>query len=510
MCVCIKSILLEASHRGNVTFCSITTYSLRRRYSRNVELRGERLRRDGLGALNGLAQGAVPHQRRQDTNATRHTEEDGVVVRLLQAVVLEQHARVRVHVRPRVLRLAVLREDARRDLVHRVDELEQLVIREVAQAEVTLARVTRVRLPQDGVAVARHNTLRVQEVPDALRQLHLELLVGRGSALRFNRALHLLQEEEHLLVGEAVERAGQTVHARAARQVRVAEGRAHKRRRVRRHVSTLVVRVDRQVQTHAVGELGGLEAHLVREVLRHAHVRVTGNNLARATVERAAVDLGGQLRHTRQQVEGVVQGVLPVVGLRGRAVSVALRELARVSEGQETRRELEHRVHVRRERVKRLRHLVDDGVARGTEVELVLQLLHLLVRGHLAREQKPPHRLRERLRAARRLRQLLLALRDGEATEADALNGVQQRRLVRQARHTTHAAVRSTDRRRSEGRLALGGLDLLDKLLLLRDLLLQNPLELRRRLGVHPALHLHRDALHCKDTKYTGNEVQIL
>ena len=45
-----------------------------------------------------------------------HTEEHSVVLRLLHAVVLEEHSRVRVHVGPGVLGLAVLGQDSGGDL----------------------------------------------------------------------------------------------------------------------------------------------------------------------------------------------------------------------------------------------------------------------------------------------------------------------------------------------------------------------------------------------------------
>ena len=45
------------------------------------------------------------------------------------------------------------------------------------------------------------------------------------------------------------------------------------------HVSSLVVSVDGEVQTHAVGELSRVVSKLLREVGRHVQVRVTGDHL---------------------------------------------------------------------------------------------------------------------------------------------------------------------------------------------------------------------------------------
>ena len=60
---------------------------------------------------------------RKDTNGTGNTEEDGVVVGLGQAIVLEEDTRVSIDVRVWVLGFAVLGQDAWSDLVDLGDEL---------------------------------------------------------------------------------------------------------------------------------------------------------------------------------------------------------------------------------------------------------------------------------------------------------------------------------------------------------------------------------------------------
>ena len=51
---------------------------------------GESLSAERLGALNGRTKSTVDDQLGQDTQSTGHTEEDGVVVGLSQAVVLQE------------------------------------------------------------------------------------------------------------------------------------------------------------------------------------------------------------------------------------------------------------------------------------------------------------------------------------------------------------------------------------------------------------------------------------
>jgi hypothetical protein len=60
------------------------------------------LRRERLGALEGHAEGTVPDELGRDTEGTRDTEEDGVEVLLVEAVVGEEDTRVSVDVGPGV------------------------------------------------------------------------------------------------------------------------------------------------------------------------------------------------------------------------------------------------------------------------------------------------------------------------------------------------------------------------------------------------------------------------
>lgn len=55
---------------------------------------GVSLGAEALGALDGGTQTTVDDQLGQDTQGTRHTEQDGVVVGLGQTVVLQEHTRV--------------------------------------------------------------------------------------------------------------------------------------------------------------------------------------------------------------------------------------------------------------------------------------------------------------------------------------------------------------------------------------------------------------------------------
>ncbi len=85
-----------------------------------------------------------------------------------------------------------------------------------------------------------------------------------------------------------------------------------------------------------------------------------------------------------------------------------------------------------------------DNVLRDVRavVPLLGQPVDLGLRGHVAGEQEPEETLRQGLGTAGRLGQLLLALRDRVAAEADALVGVEDRGLGDEALDAAHATVR--------------------------------------------------------------------
>lgn len=155
-----------------------------------------------------------------------------------------------VHVGPGVLGLAGLEEDVGDDLVDLADELEEGVLRQVLEGELSLRGVSRVLhssapttlrnkdgtygLSEDGVAVTGDDLARLEGRPDVLG----DLVVRRGLA---DLGAHLLEPSEDLLVGKAacvsnhppsrayklpVEGTGETVERSAEREEGVREGRA--------------------------------------------------------------------------------------------------------------------------------------------------------------------------------------------------------------------------------------------------------------------------------------------
>src|SRR5277367_1022867 len=74
-----------------------------------------------------------------------------------RSLYLKENSTVCVDVGPRVLDLASLEQNRRNNLVHIRHELEQRVVGQVLQGKLPLARIARVRLSENGVAVAWHD-----------------------------------------------------------------------------------------------------------------------------------------------------------------------------------------------------------------------------------------------------------------------------------------------------------------------------------------------------------------
>ena len=368
---------------------------------------------EGLGALDGGTDGAVDDELGKHTESTRDTEENSVVVLLGEAVVLEEDTGVGVDVGVGVLGLAVLGENTGGDLVDLADELEHGVVGQVLLGELALGDVAGVGLAEDGVAVTGNDLASLEGGPEVV----LDGLVAEVVA---NGLLHLLEPDKDLLVGQTVERTGETVETSGQGEVGRRQSRADQVGGVGRDVATLVVSVNGQVQTHQLDEVLVLgETELVSQVVRVVLVLLDGGDLA--VLVDVAEDLGGDGGQLGDEVHGVLKGVLPVLGLV-HALGVGLGELRLVLERGDGDGELGHGVEVAGAAVDEL--LDERGDVRAGS-PLGGQLADLLLGGDLAGEEEPEKTLGEGLLAAGGLGEQLLALGDGLAAEADALLGVE-------------------------------------------------------------------------------------
>ena len=264
-------------------------------------------RRHRLGALEGKTERAVPEKLGEHAKRSRDAKEHRVVVLLRESVVVEEDARVAVDVGPRVLGLAVLGENVGDRLVDRANNLEEGIVGHVLERKLALGGVARIRLAQHSMAVTGDNLAAVERIPRKL----LDGLVRHLLALGLKLGLEVHDPSEHLLVGEAVERSREGVHASRERKVRVREGGADEVGGVRARVAALVIAVDDEVQAHELVERLRVEAEHSVEVGGVVEGAIVRGYLA--IVVRAAVDEGGHLGETSDEVEGVLIRGFPVL-----------------------------------------------------------------------------------------------------------------------------------------------------------------------------------------------------
>ena len=191
-----------------------------------------------------------------------------------------------------------------------------------------------------------------------------------------------------------------------------------------------------QVQTQEVVEVLVLLAALaqqLREVLGPVQAAIEGL-LADSVDLVGTEDQSGNTGNLGQQGDAVVKGGLPVLGLV-ETLLIGLGKLGLGVEGGHGHRQLGHGVHVAGEGLDEVQDVLG-------EVGLFSQLLgkgaDLTGGGNLAGQKQPEHGLGEHLSARGALGELLLAVLDGLAVEADTLIGIQDGALPEHGLETTH------------------------------------------------------------------------
>lgn len=231
----------------------------------------------------------------------------------------------------------MLGQDLRSNLVHLADQSEHLVIRQVLKSKLTLGHVSGVSLAENSVAVTGDNTASLEGGPQVVGDVLVAEVVT-------NLGFHLLEPDKDLLVSKTVEGSGKTVQTSGQGEHGRAESAANQVSGVGTDVSTLVVGVDGQVQSHKLNEVLVLaEAELVGEVEGVVLVLLDRGDLA--SLEDVLVDAGSDRGELGNEVHGVLESVTPVVLLVD-TLGVGLGEGGLVLEGSDGEGELSHGVEV--------------------------------------------------------------------------------------------------------------------------------------------------------------------
>ena len=144
---------------GNIV--TVAVVSMSGSLNVNVEivlnLLDEMLQGEGVWSLNGEAEGSAPDLSGHYTEGTGNTEEDGVVVELVETVVHQEGTWAGINIGPGVLDLACCLKNLRDDLVAGLYEVNEVIVLDVLVSKLDLAHEARVSLAEDGVTVAWDN-----------------------------------------------------------------------------------------------------------------------------------------------------------------------------------------------------------------------------------------------------------------------------------------------------------------------------------------------------------------
>lgn len=279
-----------------------------------------------------------------------------------------------------------------------------------------------------------------------------------------------------------MEGTGKTLKTGTVGQEGVGQSAANQVSGVSRDVTTLVVTVKSKVETEEILEVLVLLATLAKhgsKVVRPILLEVNlGRESTTATV-RVLVDLGSNGGELGQEGDAVIKGRLPVVGLV-QTLLISLGKLGLVVESRHSHGELSHGVEVLGEVIE---HLGDKLRDLGLLSELAREAADLVGRGDLASEEKPEHGLGKHLGTSLALRELLLAILDGTAVEADTLVGIEDGTLPDHGLEATHATKGVLDLDLADSLVGMG-LDLLQELSLGGDGLAESGLEVGLSRGI--------------------------
>lgn len=249
---------------------------------------------DALWSFDGVSQSSVPDQTGENTESARDTEENGVVLVLVESVVLKENTTVGINVGPWVLGLSVLGKDWWGDFVDLRDELEEWIVGQVLKSELTLACVTRIGLSEHGMSESRDDLARVEGIPQSLLY-DFERDVTVSELL-----LECQSPAEDFLVGKSVKGTSETVHSRSKGKIRIRESATDEVSGVGADVATFVIAVDDQVEAHQFVEVLVVETEHAVEVGGPIVVNLTFESSVLVGV---SVDSSGDLRETSDEVK---------------------------------------------------------------------------------------------------------------------------------------------------------------------------------------------------------------
>merc|ERR1719499_1044053 len=120
----------------------------------------------------------------------------------------QQHSRVGIDIRPRILGLSVLCQNPRHNVVHLRYKLEERIIGHVLESEFSLAHIPGIRFSENRMSKSGNDLSGIQGVPAVF------LNVSGPRVGHIELSLHVFGPPQNFLVGKSVKRSGKPIEAR--------------------------------------------------------------------------------------------------------------------------------------------------------------------------------------------------------------------------------------------------------------------------------------------------------
>lgn len=241
----------------------------------------------------------------------------------------------------------------------------------------SLCHVTGIGLAENGVTVTWNDLTGIESRPQVV-------LDGLITEIITNSSLHLCEPVQDFLVGEAVKRTSKTVQTSSKGQHWGTESRSNQVSSVSRNVTTLVISMDGEIQSHQFNEILVLaKSELVGEVEGVILVLLDSSDLA--ALEDVLVDSSGDSWELGNQIHGILESVTPVLVLL-HSLSISLGECGLVLESSDSEGELCHWVKIAWASVD---ELFDELWYVGTSGPLGREIANLLLAGNFTGQKEP-------------------------------------------------------------------------------------------------------------------------
>lgn len=278
------------------------------------------------------------------------------------------------------------------------------------------------------MSISGNNFTRGHGVVDMLT----DIVLGPGVSVLGNESKDVVKA---FLVGETMERSSESVKTGRERKVRIGESRSNQVSGVSGNISSFVISMDGDVESHEFVELRVGEAKHIGIVSTIVEGSISGGNVLVITVLVGEYNSSNS-RALGGKIKAIFEGRFPVLGLVDTTV-VGFHEVRLRLAHEDTSRELSHSVHIFRKRL-------NEGlffVGEGTSVEKIfLESSHFGITGELSSKEEPESTFRVRLTSGNGLVSVFSNVEEIVTTVRDTVFSVELTGLPEHTGESSHSS----------------------------------------------------------------------